>query len=162
MLNWLRPRPLIIPAGIFAEIERHLRSALPNEGCGLLAVVRKPSEMVACRFFPGENIDASPTRYTMDPSAVMAALEEIERQDWRLGAIVHSHPDSPATPSKTDLREFHYPGALMTIANLFSTTMILRAWEIDPFLPEPREVPIEVLPPGDAARYPARDDSETK
>jgi proteasome lid subunit RPN8/RPN11 len=109
------------------EIVAHLRSALPNEGCGLLAV---SADGVAARFYPGENLDASPKRFTMDPVVVIAAFKDMEARGWRLGAIVHSHPRTPATPSMTDLREAHYPSALMLIASLAGEAPELRAWAI--------------------------------
>ena len=86
--------------------------------------------MVGERFYPGTNLDRSPTRYTMDPAEVIAALRDIEARGWRLGAIVHSHPASAAVPSATDLREAHYPEALMVIVSLASGTPEFRAWGI--------------------------------
>ncbi|MCC6313996.1 MAG: peptidase, partial [Thermomicrobiales bacterium] len=49
----------------------HLRAALPNEGCGLLAT--EPAGTRAMRFYPGTNVAASPTRYTMAPEEVLTA-----------------------------------------------------------------------------------------
>ncbi|MGI9252811.1 MAG: M67 family metallopeptidase [Thermomicrobiales bacterium] len=129
------------------EIERHLRAALPNEGCGLLAGNRGDrGALTANRFFPGTNVDASPTRYTMSPTEVLWAIEQMDFARQQLLAIVHSHPDGPATPSQTDLREFRYPEALMVIADLSGKNpgaMILRAWRVDPLLFRPEEVRID-------------------
>jgi proteasome lid subunit RPN8/RPN11 len=112
-----------------AAILQHLRAALPNEGCGLLATVEDPGTSRVVRFYPGENIDRSATRFTMDPRQVMAAMDEIEARGWRLGGIVHSHPRTPATPSPTDLREAYYPEALLVIAS-FAAAPVLRAWRV--------------------------------
>jgi proteasome lid subunit RPN8/RPN11 len=115
----------------------HLQAALPAEGCGLLATKRidggsasgEPEWVVG--FYPGTNIDASPARYTMDPTEVIAALRDMEERGWRLGAIVHSHPKTPAQPSDTDLRESYYPGALMVIVSLAEAGPVIRAWRVD-------------------------------
>lgn len=123
---------LSIPDGMADEIERHLRSALPNEGCGMLAAVARDGGLLAVRFYPGSNTDASPHRYTMDPAAVIDALREIDRRGWELGAIVHSHPSGPATPSVTDLAEAYYPDALMVIADLSGPECRYRAWRVGP------------------------------
>ncbi len=65
----------------------------------------------------------------MDPAEVLAAFRDIEAHGWRLGAIVHSHPTTPATPSATDLQEAHYPEALLVIVGLAEAPQI-RAWQV--------------------------------
>lgn len=127
---------LHLPASIREQILVHLLDATPNEGVGLLAV-RSPEATAdglwlteATRFFPGTNIDASPSRFTMDPAEVIAALREMREEGWELGAIVHSHVRGPATPSTTDLREAHYPEALLLIASFADQPAHLRAWRV--------------------------------
>lgn len=109
----------------------HLVRAAPNEGVGLLAVVRKANVAETVAFFPGENIDASPTRFTMHPRDVATALDAIADQGWELGAIVHSHLKGSASPSRTDIGESQYPDALMVIVSLAHLPPDLRAWRPD-------------------------------
>lgn len=141
-----RMERLRLPQAIAAEISSHLRGALPNEGCGLLSGSRTGELGAADRFFAGTNIDQSPTRYTMHPSEVAQALDEMERGNTTLLAIVHSHPSGPATPSVTDLREFHYPGALMVIADVTGGRCELRAWSVGPISGRVSEVLIQIVP----------------
>jgi [CysO sulfur-carrier protein]-S-L-cysteine hydrolase len=146
------PSPRIAPARALQigeplrqEIFDHLRSGLPNEGCGLLGVERHSNETaVATHFYPGTNRDASPTRYTMDPAEVFAAFRDLAAQGWSLGAIVHSHPATPPTPSPTDLREAFYPEALMLIVSFAVDPPIMRAWwtQPPPAIFDAYEVPI--------------------
>lgn len=125
------PRVLRLDSALVAEIVGHLRASLPNEGCGLLAVDRDDDgTAVAARFYPGTNLDASPTRYTMDPVEVFAAFRDLGGNDWSLGAIVHSHPATPPTPSPTDLREAFYPEALMLIVSFATSSPVMRAWRL--------------------------------
>lgn len=105
---------LVIPRDLYDAMLDHLFAACPQEGCGLLATEGER----AVRLFPGANLAASATSYTMDPREVLGALLEIEARGWRLGAIFHSHPDGPAWPSATDLREAYYPEALTVIVSL--------------------------------------------
>jgi len=151
---------LWLPTELTEAILTHLRAAQPQEGVGLLAVEQAPRRgsyssrrsflhLSATRFYPGTNIDASPTRYTMAPAEVVAAFNDIEEHGWRLGAIVHSHPTSPATPSATDLREAAYPDALMVIVSFLRPQPEIRAWKYevssDPRgLMTPTEVHIEI------------------
>lgn len=113
------------------EIMVHLIREAPNEGVGLLAIDRRASEATAVAFFPGENIDASPTRYTMHPRDVVAALDTISARGWELGAIVHSHLKGPATPSRTDIGEAYYPDTVMLIVSLASLPPDMRAWRLE-------------------------------
>ena len=66
----------------------------------------------------------------MNPGQVASALNEIVRRGWELGAIVHSHPTGPATPSATDLRESFYPSAWMAIVSFTADRPELRVWRM--------------------------------
>src|SRR5690242_1967837 len=66
---------LAIDVPIWNAIVAHLRRALPNEGVGLLATDADADVRRATRFFPGTNIDASPTRFTMEPREVLETFD---------------------------------------------------------------------------------------
>lgn len=137
---------LVLPAALRARVIAHLQDAAPAEGVGLLAMSPPVDRtIVATAFYPGTNIDRSATRYTMDPAEVLAALRDMAARDWTLGAIVHSHVRSPATPSVTDLREARYPEALMVIATLLETPPALRAWRVALRAPGPAAIVGEVV-----------------
>jgi proteasome lid subunit RPN8/RPN11 len=125
------PSALRLTAELQDTIVEHLQTSLPHEGCGLLAVHRETDgAALATRFYPGTNLDASPTRYTMDPVEVLAAFRDLDAHGWTLGAIVHSHPATPPTPSPTDLREAFYPEALMLIVSFAAVSPVVRAWRL--------------------------------
>ncbi len=146
--RWLRvvsaPERLVIPAGVWHEAIRHMQDARPHEGVGLLAVKRSPwfGPLTAVRFYPGTNTLHAANRFAMDGREVFGALRDIREQGWTLGAIVHSHLAGPATPSPTDLREAHYPEALMLIVSFAGPAMDVRAWRIG--VADPREIRYEV------------------
>ncbi len=118
---------LIISTELRDTIVQHLGRCLPDEGVGLLATRQIGSSWIAVRFYPGRNIDSSPRRYTMDPADVLTALADMKREQTRLGAIVHSHPKTPAVPSRTDLVEARYPGVLTLIVG-FASAVEMLAW----------------------------------
>lgn len=119
------------------RILAHLQDALPNEGCGLIAGETSADGVhMAQRFFAGENIDRSPTRFTMDGAQVIAAFKEIRAMGLDLGAIVHSHPTSVAEPSPTDLREAFYTDALAVIVSFQEGLPDTRAWTWCPEKPD--------------------------
>lgn len=138
------PTSVRLTAELYKVMIGHLRGALPQEGCGLLAIRHEAGGALATRFYPGTNLDASPTRYTMDPVEVLAAFRDLDANGWTLGAIVHSHPATPPTPSPTDLREAFYPEALMIIVSFAAVPPVVRAWRLEGS-PRPRaaaEVPL--------------------
>lgn len=129
---------LYLPQSIREQILVHLLDAAPNEGVGLLATGMPYADddgvtaLEGNCFYPGTNLDASPSRFTMDPVEVAAALRTIHESGQVLGAIVHSHLRGPATPSTTDLREAHYPDALLMIASFSDQPVAMRAWRVIP------------------------------
>ena len=141
---------IVVAPDLVDAIVRHCAGALPNEGCGLLAGSLAGTTLVAGRFFPGTNALASPSRFAMDPGEVVAALSAIDRDGDRLAAIVHSHPATAPSPSRTDLREAFYPEALLLIVSFAGAEARLRAWRVVPGDGRERavtEVPIRVGTP---------------
>jgi proteasome lid subunit RPN8/RPN11 len=87
------------------QMQDHLASCLPEEGCGLLAGrAARVSEVI-----PVPNAARSATRFLMEPRAQLLALERIEQEGLELLGIFHSHPAGPDGPSETDMREAAYP-----------------------------------------------------
>jgi proteasome lid subunit RPN8/RPN11 len=137
---------LRIPRSMLAAVVAHLEAAQPNEGVGLIAVVPEQSLDRAVAFYPGTNLDQSPTRYTMDPAEVIAAVRAMDANGWTLGAIVHSHPRSAPTPSATDLREAYYPDALLLIVGFATGVAEAKLWQLAPGRAgrSPREVQLVI------------------
>lgn len=119
---------LVLPATVYRQIIDHVRRELPNESVGLLATITSAGGERATRYFAGTNIDASPDRFTMQPADVRQALTTIRASGERLGAVVHSHPCHPATPSSTDVAEYRSTGALMLIVSLAGEEPHVRGW----------------------------------
>lgn len=144
-------RTLRIPPRLRDEIMVHLIRETPNEGVGLVAVDRRAPSADAVAFYPGENIDASPARFTMHPRDVVTALDTMAEQGWELGAIVHSHLQGPATPSRTDIEEAHYPDTVMIIVSLAQLPPDMRGWRLDASEDEMvmRPVVLEMVPSPD-------------
>jgi [CysO sulfur-carrier protein]-S-L-cysteine hydrolase len=124
------PAPvLLLNDELWGSILAHLQASLPNEGVGLLSTVATAETVEAIRFYPGRNLNESPSRFTMDPLDVLRACEDMEREGTRLGVVVHSHPTTAPEPSQTDLRELVMPGVVNLIVQL-RPRVLARAWEI--------------------------------
>jgi proteasome lid subunit RPN8/RPN11 len=102
----------------------------PHMSAGLLATRGAGSFLAAVCYYPGRSLDSSPKRYTMDPADVLPALLALEREKTQLGAIVHSRPNTPPIPSRTDVVEAKFPGVSSAIVGL-SPRVDLRVWSLN-------------------------------
>ncbi len=123
---------LLVPEDVWRGLLGHLTAAALLEGVGLLGGRDDGATVRAEAFYPGSNVDASPTRYTMEPAEVLAAFRAMEAAGGRLVAIVHSHPSSPPIPSVTDLVEARYPDAFLLIVGLAGAEPLARCWRLIP------------------------------
>jgi [CysO sulfur-carrier protein]-S-L-cysteine hydrolase len=89
-----------------------------NEVCGLVAVSeQQPSTATAVH--RAVNIHASPMKFEIDPTELLALHNEIEDAGQALGAIYHSHVRSPPYPSQTDVNFARsWPGVEWIIVGL--------------------------------------------
>jgi proteasome lid subunit RPN8/RPN11 len=88
-------RLVVISAAVRAALEDHAREEAPNEACGLIVF----REGEAVRYERGRNRLASPYRFELDIDPRLWFLED---EGYEL-AVFHSHPASPARPSRTDI-----------------------------------------------------------
>jgi len=99
---------------VYDALVEHARSDFPFEVCGLLA---GQGGSVA-KHFPIPNAARSMTYYSMDPKAMLHAMNEIDDNDWDLFAIYHSHTHTEAFPSPTDVELAFYPEPTYLIISL--------------------------------------------
>ena len=94
----------------------HLAQISPAEEiCGLIG--SHALETYSC--YPINNIAQQPeSRFLLDPQQQIDAMAKMREHNEQLFAIYHSHPNSPAIPSKTDLELAAYPEALYLIISL--------------------------------------------
>jgi [CysO sulfur-carrier protein]-S-L-cysteine hydrolase len=86
---------VVIAAEVRSALVEHAEAEMPNEACGLIAL----RDSVAERYFPGRNRAASPYRFELEIAPEVWFLED----DGYELAVFHSHPASPARPSRTDV-----------------------------------------------------------
>lgn len=105
---------LELPKTVAAAIVGHARDEYPNECCGLLAGRGTRVE----RLFRGSNVDRSPYSYRLDPQEQLQFFKTIDAEGLELLGIYHSHTQSPAYPSRTDVARAFYPDAVYVIVSL--------------------------------------------
>lgn len=115
---------IVLADELKGEILAHCRSALPNEGCGLLAV---DGDRVV-RVYPTDNDDASPSSYTIPAQEHYDALTDAEANGWELGGVFHSHPSGPARMSTIDLSRVADPEWVYLVVSLEGDEPVITGW----------------------------------
>ena len=116
---------LSLPPDLAHRLLAHAREALPNESCALLG--GDPAWGRVASVHLARNRLASPYRYDVDPEDLVRIVHRLEGSGQELVGIFHSHPNGPAVPSATDLREARYR-VVHLVADASSGE--LRAWRI--------------------------------
>ena len=119
-----RPTTVTIAAALVDALVAEAVSAAPREACGLL--VGRGHDVH--RIVPARNVDASPTRYTIDPADHFAALREARRDGLAVIGAYHSHPAGPPEPSPRDTAEA-VPEFLYVIVGLVPAPAVA-AWHL--------------------------------
>jgi desampylase len=119
-----RPQALTLAAGLEDSLVAEARAAAPREACGLLV----GRGHVVHRIRPARNLDASPSRYTIDPADHFAALREARRDGLAVIGAYHSHPAGPPEPSPSDTAEA-VPDFLYLIVGLVPVPAVA-AWHL--------------------------------
>ncbi len=95
----------------------HARREAPIECCGVLG----GRDGRALKLYQATNAEHSRYRYNIEPQELFRINRECEENGWQFLAIYHSHPDSRAYPSPTDVRlAALWPESLYFIVSLLS------------------------------------------
>jgi proteasome lid subunit RPN8/RPN11 len=85
------------------------RAEYPDEACGV--ILGPLGSDRALRIKPMINAAHSPTFYEFDPKDLLALYREVDDQDEEIVVIYHSHTDTEAYPSRTDIAYAGEPSA---------------------------------------------------
>ncbi len=94
---------LVVPADLRARLIDVARAALPNESCGFLAGSVTGEASTVDAVYPVVNALASPTSFALDGKSMIDAERRIDDDGHVVLGVFHSHPASPAVPSKRDV-----------------------------------------------------------
>ena len=96
---------LRLPAALRHQLSQLVEASYPCEACGLLIGRAGGTKIEAIRIVPARNLnrDRPEDRYLLDPQDFLAADQAARAGGLEFVAIWHSHPNSPARPSSTDL-----------------------------------------------------------
>ena len=98
-----------------AAIVNHAIRDAPRECCGIIA----GRDGVPVQIYETRNVAAGNRLYEIDPAQLIdLEFRELPAQDAEIVAIYHSHPESAAYPSPTDVELAFWPDALFLICSL--------------------------------------------
>lgn len=100
---------LIIPSDVRAAIVAHAKRDHPLEACGIVAGPEgsdRPERHLAMT-----NAAGSPTFYEFDSGELLALYKQLWALDEEPVVIYHSHTETEAYPSRTDIGLASEPGA---------------------------------------------------
>ncbi|MEJ6760539.1 MAG: M67 family metallopeptidase [Candidatus Planktophila sp.] len=85
------------------------RAEYPDECCGV--ILGPEGEDKVERLKPMVNAAHSPTFYEFDPKDLLALYREVDEHNEEIVVIYHSHTETEAYPSRTDIAYANEPGA---------------------------------------------------
>lgn len=85
------------------------RVEYPDEACGV--ILGPLGKDRALRLKPMINAAHSPTFYEFDPKDLLSLYREVDDNDEEIVVIYHSHTETEAYPSRTDIAYAGEPGA---------------------------------------------------
>lgn len=100
---------LTIDQATYDAIVAHAKRDHPNEACGVVAGPIGSDRPE--RFVEMVNAAASPTFYEFDSADLLRLYREMDDRDEEPVVIYHSHTETEAYPSVTDIRLASEPGA---------------------------------------------------
>ena len=110
--------PRTIVNKLLSQAQRHA----DIEVCGLISAKMGQPENV----YPVDNISSDKQHlFEMDPKKQIQAMKAMRENNEQLFAIYHSHPDTVAEPSVSDIAQSSYPETLYLIISL-STKGVLQ------------------------------------
>lgn len=127
-----------IPKPIVTEIFEQAQSEAPLEACGYLA----GNDDLVHKFYPMKNVDQSPEHFSFDPQEQFKILKETREKKLDLIAVYHSHPETPARPSKEDIRLAFDSQISYIIVSLLDEQPDIKSFKIKDGLVTPEDLEI--------------------
>ncbi len=110
----------------FESICIQAKKEVPYEACGYLAGIDGAVKAV----YPMVNVDHSEDHFSLDPKEQFAVIKQARQAGLDILAVYHSHPASPARPSKEDIRLAYDPNVVYVIVSLLGDLPDLKAFRI--------------------------------
>jgi proteasome lid subunit RPN8/RPN11 len=118
---------VVITRRIWDAVQAHALEARPVECCGLLG---GDGHVISSVYRLRNEADRPETRYFASPEDLFAAMKAMRQEGLEMMGIYHSHPNSSAYPSKSDVELAFYSDSIYFIVSLAGAVEI-SAFRID-------------------------------
>ncbi len=120
------PVEILIPQDVYDAVLSHASREHPLECCGLLGGVGSLVDSI----FPLRNVEHSEVRYSAHPTDLIQAVIALRKRSSEILVIYHSHPASPAIPSRIDLEANYYGDLPRMIVSLEGEVPVAAVWQL--------------------------------
>lgn len=121
---------------VLDNIRTHGAKAYPEEGCGFLlgsVTTDGRNRVTAVQPVANRQPENRARRYQITADDYRAAEETASERGLDIVGFYHSHPDHPARPSETDLKEATFPGYTYVIVAVHDgVAEDVTAWSLVP------------------------------
>lgn len=139
---------IALPASLLCRIVTSAKEAYPDECCGLLIGFRDAHGGVrVTEIVEAANVAPPPRRgrFEVDPAVRFATMRRLRGSTQDIVGHYHSHPDSPARPSRHDAEMVYEPELFwLIVAVAAGRAGEAAAFEYDPNAGDFRQVTISV------------------
>ena len=127
-----------IPKEIIDAIFTHAHEDAPIEACGYIAGENEEVK----KYYRLKNMDRSEEHFSFEPKEQFETIKAIRAENMEIKGVYHSHPLTPARPSKEDIRLAYDPTISYVIASLADDKETIKSFKIidGEVTPEPIEI----------------------
>jgi proteasome lid subunit RPN8/RPN11 len=118
---------LRLPGAVREALIGHAQREAPNECCGLLI----GKGVHVNQIHPARNKVASQNRFQINPADHFTAIRKARAAGLDVLGAYHSHPNSPALPSASDLADASEGAPVMVIVSLVPPAPVIRAFLLE-------------------------------
>lgn len=117
-----------IKKSVYEDMTNYCKQALPYEACGLISGFKKE---IGNNFWKMKNETLSLNRFYMSKEAIKRAVIKMNENEEILTAIFHSHPTSPAVPSRRDIENNPYDNIGYLIVSFYKGKVDVGCFKIN-------------------------------
>lgn len=127
-----------IKKDIVEKIIAHAKKLTPIEACGYLA----SQDDIVSKHYELTNTDKSEEHFSFDPAEQFSTVKDARANGFEVCAVYHSHPATPARPSKEDIKLAYDPNISYVIASLADEGEDVKSFKIKDGQVTPEDIEI--------------------
>lgn len=135
----------------YNKMIEHAKAELPNEACGLIAGTMQGKHKEIKKVYYLTNTDHSNEHFSLEVNEQLAAVKDMRANGLKLLGNWHSHPQSPARPSKEDKRLAYDSSISYLILSLLESEPVLNSFRLRGDVAEKEE--LQIVEEGQSLAY---------